>query len=60
MPVSVQLSVPDRDFIARDVILLPEDTMGAVLHKLRALMEEAGLEVEEFPACEDFELSIIR
>ncbi len=60
MPVGVQLSVPQRDFIARDVILLPEDTMATVLGKLRGLMEGAGLEVEGFPACEEFELSIIR
>ncbi|XP_064390593.1 E3 ubiquitin-protein ligase RNF10-like [Halichondria panicea] len=59
VPVSVQLSVPDRDFIARDVVLLPEDTMATVLGKLRGLMEGAELEVETFPACEELELSII-
>ncbi len=34
--------------------------MATVLGKLRGLMEGAGLEVEGFPACEEFELSIIR
>ncbi len=34
--------------------------MATVLTKLRGLMEAAGLEVTSFPACEEFELSIIR
>ncbi len=54
------LSVPERDYVAPDVVLLPEDTMASVLGKLRGLMVGAGLEVASFPPCEDFEVSIIR
>ena len=60
VPVSVQLSVPERNFIVKDVILLPEENMASVLTKLRSLMEEGGLEVQDFPTCEEFEVAIVR
>jgi len=60
VPLSVQLSVPAREFKAQDVVLLPEDNMANVLTKLRAAMDAAGLEVDSFPPCEEFEVSIIR
>ena len=52
--------MPERGFIAREVLLKPDDSMGVVLKKLRALMEEKGMKIVEFPACDEFEISIIR
>ena len=34
--------------------------MAAILKKLRSLMEKEGLEIVEFPPCNEFEISIIR
>ena len=60
IPVTVSLSVPERKFLASEVVLRPDDNMAAVLRKLRLAMEERGMMVAEFPACEEFTISIIR
>jgi hypothetical protein len=59
IPVTVSLSVPERQFLAPEVILRPEDSMAAVLKKLRSAMEESGMAIAEFPPCEEFAVSII-
>ena len=60
IPVNVTLSVPEKKFVAVDVLLKPEENMAAILNKLRSLMEKEGLEIVEFPPCNEFEVSIIR
>ena len=60
IPVTVSLSVPERQFLAPEVILRPEDSMAAVLKKLRSAMEESGMAIAEFPPCEEFAVSIIK
>ena len=60
IPVSVSLSVPERQFLAPEVVLRPEDNMEVVMKKLRSAMEEAGMAVAEFPPCEEFTISIIK
>ncbi|CAI8035154.1 hypothetical protein GBAR_LOCUS19748 [Geodia barretti] len=57
--ITVSLSVPERQFLAPEVILRPEDSMAAVLKKLRSAMEESGMAIAEFPPCEEFTVSII-
>lgn len=59
VPLTVKLSVPERGFIVTEVLLKPDDSMGVVLKKLRGLMEEKGMKIVEFPACDEFEISII-
>lgn len=59
IPLMVKLTVPERKFEAREVLLKPTDNMATVLRKLKALMEKDGLEIVEFPLCDEFELSII-
>lgn len=60
IPVTVSLSVPDRKFLAPEVVLRPEDSMAVVLRKLRSAMEDKGMRVSEFPVCEEFTISIVR
>ena len=60
IPINVQLTVPEKSFVVRDVLLRPDDSMGAILKKLKALMEVKGMKIVEFPACNEFEVSIIR
>ena len=60
IPVNVTLSVPEKSFVATDVLLKPEENMASILSKLRSLMDKEGLEVVEFPHCNEFEISIIR
>lgn len=60
IPINVQLTVPEKSFVVRDVLLRPEDSMGAILKKLKSLMEVKGMKIVEFPACNEFEVSIIR
>jgi hypothetical protein len=59
IPVTVSLSVPERQFIAPEVVLRPDDSMAVVLRKLSSAMEEKGMMVVEVPACEDFTVSFI-
>lgn len=59
IPLDVKLTVPERKF-ACNVVLKPEDSMEMILQKLKALMEKENFIIVEFPACEDFEVSIIR
>ena len=60
IPVNVTLSVPEKKFVATNVFLKPEENMAAILSKLRSLMDKEGLEIVEFPPCDEFEISIIR
>ena len=60
IPVNVQLSVPEKSFVVRDVLLRPEDSMAVILKKLKAFMEEQGMKIVEFPTCDEFEVSVIR
>ena len=60
IPLNITLSVPQKNFIATDVLLKPEENMAIILKKLRSLMEKEGLEIVEFPPCNEFEISIIR
>ena len=60
IPVTVSLSVPERKFLVPEVVLRPDDSMEAVLRKLRSAMEKEGMRVAEFPNCQDFTISIIR
>ena len=60
IPVTVSLSIPERDFVVPEVVLRPDDSMATVVRKLRAAMEKAGMKVAEFPPCQDFTVSIIR
>ena len=60
IPINVTLSVPEKNFIATDVLLKPEESMATILKKLRSLMDKEGLDILEFPACDEFEISIIR
>ena len=60
IPLNITLSVPQKNFTAIDVLLRPEENMAAILKKLRSLMEKEGLEIVEFPPCNEFVISIIR
>ena len=60
IPVNVTLSVPEKKFVANDVLLKPEENMAAILNKLRSLMEKEDMVIVEFPPCNEFEISIIR
>ena len=59
IPLNVKLSVPERNFTC-DIVLKPEDSMDVILKKLKTLMEKEDMQIVEFPACEDFEVSVIR
>lgn len=60
IPINVTLSVPEKKFVAEDILLRPEENMAAILKKLKSLMEKEGLQIVEFPPCNEFEISIIR
>lgn len=59
LPIPVQLTVPQKNFVANDVIIKPSDTMDHVLKKLRSLMKEQNMDVIEFPPCVDLEISLL-
>ena len=60
IPLNVTLSVPQKKFVATDVLLRPEENMDSILKKLRSLMDKEGLQIVDFPPCNEFEISIIR
>ncbi len=60
IPVTVNLTVPEKSFNANDILLRPDESMGNIVKKLKSLMEKEGMEIAEFPSCDEFAVSIIR
>jgi dephospho-CoA kinase len=60
MPVTVKLSVPEKDFAVDDIIIKPSDTMGSILKKVEELMKGHNIEVVSFPPCEELQISLLR
>ncbi|XP_019852014.1 PREDICTED: E3 ubiquitin-protein ligase TRIM39-like [Amphimedon queenslandica] len=59
LPITVCLSVPEKNFTADDVILKPNETMDTILKKVEEMMKEKKMEVTKFPPCEELQISLL-